>query len=148
MTRSALWLGSLSALLWLFSAGAARAGANEELAAGRDLYEKHCELCHGAEGQGNGPLSDELKVPPADLTRISERRGGTFPEVEMREIIDGRRRVRAHGRSDMPIWGRVFGGPALAGKPDEAATKKKLEQLVVYLRSIQAAPAKTVGSAD
>ena len=128
--------------------GRAASAEDATLRAGRDLFEKHCELCHGAEGKGDGPLSDELKVPPADLTGISSRRGGTFPEVEIREIIDGRRAVRAHGKSGMPVWGRVFGGQAIAGKVDEAAVKQKLDQLVAFLRSIQVSPAKTVGSAD
>ena len=149
MIRSVAWLGALSVFACTFALGqAARAaGKDGQLAVGRDLFEKHCELCHGAEGKGDGPLSDELKVAPADLTKISESRGGTFPEVEIREIIDGRRRVRAHGKSEMPIWGRVFSGPAVAGK-DAKEVRAKLDALVTYLQSIQAAPPKTVGSAD
>ncbi len=147
MIRSVVWLGSLGLLVGIVSLGTAGAAQDAKLAEGRDLYEKHCELCHGAEGKGDGPLSDELKVAPADLTKIAESRGGSFPEVEIREIIDGRRRVRAHGKSEMPIWGRVFGGPAVAGK-DDAAVRAKLDALVVYLQSLQAAPPKTVGSAD
>jgi mono/diheme cytochrome c family protein len=122
------------------------AGESPDVAAGRDLFEQHCELCHGAEGRGDGPLSEELKVAPADLTKISARRGGTFPEVEVREMIDGRRTVRAHGKSDMPIWGRAFGGGAAAGKEKEAEVKKKLDQLVAFLRSIQTSRPPTVGS--
>lgn len=136
-----------SAALLSFSIAFAARAADEKatVAAGRDLYEKHCELCHGAEGKGDGPLSDELKVAPADLTGIAARRGESFPEVEIREIIDGRRRVRAHGKSEMPIWGRVFGGPAVVGKGDEKGVKEKLDQLIAYLRSIQTTSAKTVG---
>jgi mono/diheme cytochrome c family protein len=149
MTRSLVWLGALSALVWIFWLGQTRAAANDpDLEAGRDLYEKHCELCHGAEGKGDGPLSDELKTPPPNLTEISRRRGESFPEAEIREIIDGRHRVRAHGKSEMPIWGRVFGGPAVKGEGDQAAARKKLDQLVLFLRSIQVSPAKTIGALD
>jgi mono/diheme cytochrome c family protein len=123
----------------------ASADESADVRAGRDSFEKHCELCHGAEGRGDGPLSDELKVAPADLTHIAQRRGGTFPEVEMREIIDGRRMVRAHGKSDMPIWGRAFGGGAAAGAAKEAEVKKKLDELVAFLRSIQTNTPPTVG---
>jgi mono/diheme cytochrome c family protein len=124
----------------------ALAAESPDLAKGRDLFEQHCELCHGAEGRGDGPLADELKVAPADLSKITQRRGGTFPEVEVREIIDGRRTVRAHGKSDMPIWGRAFGGGAAAGAAKEAEVKRKLDQLVAFLRSIQTNTPDTVGA--
>lgn len=35
---------------------------------GAALYPSHCSACHGATGQGNGPLAANLPVPPADLT--------------------------------------------------------------------------------
>ena len=139
----AVWV---SAALLCGSSSWASAGESPEVAAGRDLFEQHCELCHGAEGRGDGPLSEELRVAPADLTKISARRGGTFPEVEVREMIDGRRSVRAHGKSDMPIWGRAFGGGPAAGAAKEAEVKKKLDQLVAFLRSIQSSSPATVGS--
>ena len=145
MTRSVSWLGALSALVWLSWLGQTQAANDADLAAGRDLYEKHCEICHGAAGKGDGPLADELKTPPPDLTLIAQRRAASFPEEEIREIIDGRRRVRAHGHSEMPVWGRVFGGPAVKGGGDPAGAKRKLDQLVLFLRSIQVTPAKSVG---
>lgn len=117
--------------------GRAFAGESADVRAGRDLYEQHCEFCHGADGRGDGPLADELKVAPADLTKIAASRGGTFPEAEVHEIIDGRRLVRAHGKSDMPIWGRQLGGRASATPTQQAAVTKKIDRLVAFLRSIQ-----------
>jgi mono/diheme cytochrome c family protein len=128
---------SVIASAYALSLLASAAEETTTLGEGRDLYEQHCEVCHGAEGKGDGPLADELRVHPADLTQIAQSRGGTFPEVEVREIIDGRRAVRAHGKSGMPIWGRVFGGPAIVGKGNEEAVRKKLDRLVEYLQSIQ-----------
>ncbi|HTO07321.1 MAG TPA: cytochrome c [Myxococcota bacterium] len=142
MSRSFVWLGVATFLCFGL---VARAGESEDIAAGRDLFEQHCELCHGAEGRGDGPLADELRVAPADLTHISQRRGGEFPEVEVREIIDGRRIVHGHGKSDMPIWGRALGGGAAAGAAKEAEVKRKIDQLVVFLRSIQSRSPATVG---
>lgn len=143
--RVAIACRAISLATWLcvlpFDA-AAEPGADAR--GGRDLFEQHCELCHGAEGKGDGPLADELRVAPPNLTEIALRRGGTFPEVEVREIIDGRRRVRAHGRSEMPIWGRVFGGPAVPDVAKAAAAREKLDQLVAYLRAIQVTPGKDV----
>lgn len=44
--------------------------ANEaSLERGQELYALHCALCHGPQGQGNGPFSAFLRTyPPADLT--------------------------------------------------------------------------------
>lgn len=121
----------------LVCAGAAR-GAGPDPAEGRKLYEQHCELCHGTNGKGDGPLADDLKVRPADLTEITRRRGGNFPEAEVKEIIDGRRKVRGHGGGEMPVWGRVFSRGTLG----EVETDAKLDALVAYLRTIQVGPSK------
>ncbi len=142
--RTAMAALSVIASAYALALFASAADETTTLLEGRDLYEQHCEVCHGAEGKGDGPLADERRVAPANLTQIARVRGGTFPEVEVREIIDGRRAVRAHGKSGMPIWGRVFGGPAIAGKGNEEALRKKLDRLVEYLRSIQATSPKSV----
>ncbi len=127
-------------------AGSARSGeSGDEVHDGRELYKTHCEFCHGATGKGDGPLAPDLRVAPADLTTIAKRRAWNFPEVEVREIIDGRRPVRGHGGKEMPIWGRIFGDTGALGEPNEAAARAKIDQLVAYLRSIQVAPPRTVG---
>jgi mono/diheme cytochrome c family protein len=119
------------------AAGATRA-AGPDPAQGRKLYEQHCELCHGTNGKGDGPLADQLKVRPPDLTEITKRRAGKFPEAEVREIIDGRRKVRGHGGGEMPVWGRVFS----RGTFGDVEADAKLEALVAYLRGIQTGPSK------
>ena len=126
---------------WVVAAGLAAqlawADPPPDVDEGRELYERHCMVCHGPAGKGDGPLADELKVRPADLTKIAQRRGGTFPEIELREFIDGRRKVRGHGGGEMPIWGRVFARGGESGTASEAEVNAKLDALVAYLRSIQ-----------
>jgi len=39
----------------------------ESIAIGRMLYEQNCQSCHGVDGRGDGPLSEDLVVPPADF---------------------------------------------------------------------------------
>jgi mono/diheme cytochrome c family protein len=117
----------------------ARAGESIEAQAGHNLYEQHCYVCHGLRGKGDGPLAEELRVAPADLTAIAKRRGGVFPEVELRETIDGRRRVRGHGPANMPIWGKVFANQG-AGGAYEIEVRDKIESLVAYVKSIQDPP--------
>jgi mono/diheme cytochrome c family protein len=117
---------------------AARAQESPAAQRGHNLYEQFCMDCHGMKGQGDGVLAEDLKVAPADLTTIALRRKGVFPDVEIRETIDGRRRVRAHGPLNMPLWGKQFGiGVASAGGPNEQETRDKISALVDYLKSIQ-----------
>ena len=141
-------LGGVGLAGWLALAATARADDAADVRAGRDLFEQHCEVCHGADGSGHGPLADDLRYPPADLTGIALRRAGSFPEVEIAEIIDGRRPVRGHGGKEMPIWGRALGGSITDPAAREAAVKEKIRQLVAFLRSIQRNPPHTVGLRD
>lgn len=125
------------ACLWL--AFGARADEGESAAAqkGHNLYEQYCMDCHGLKARGDGVLAEDLKVAPADLTTIALRRKGVFPDVEIREIIDGRRRVRAHGPQNMPLWGKALGVNAVPGAANEQEVRDKITSLVDYLKSIQ-----------
>ncbi len=40
----------------------------DSIVAGRSLFAQHCAVCHGAGGQGDGPLARALPAPPANLT--------------------------------------------------------------------------------
>ncbi len=107
----------------------------KRIARGRVSFRLYCRSCHGDQGKGDGSVADLLKIPPADLTMISSRRGGDFPVDEVHRIIDGRQGVRGHGASDMPIWGDAF--TVVAETKDEAVIAEKITQLVYFLRSIQ-----------
>ena len=43
---------------------------------GQRVFVRHCSACHGVDGRGDGPAAPALQPPPADLTRIAQRRGG------------------------------------------------------------------------
>jgi mono/diheme cytochrome c family protein len=75
---------------------------------GRDLFVRYCASCHGVNGTGDGPAAAALQPPPADLTRLRERYGEQHPLRTVIAAIDGRRPVRAHGGSAMPVWGQIF----------------------------------------
>ena len=74
----------------------------------KGMFDSYCAVCHGKDGKGTGPAAKALAKMPADLTRISARNKGTFPETQVRRYIEGLDEVAAHGSRDMPMWGSLF----------------------------------------
>ena len=109
----------------------------ETVSAGQQYFMRYCSACHGVEGRGDGPAAPALRPPPADLTRIAQRRGGRFPVAEIAAYIDGRTVVSAHGSREMPIWGERFGEIAGGGSVGEEVVRGNLLVLIEYLQSIQ-----------
>jgi len=72
------------------------------------MFQSYCAPCHGKSGVGDGPAAAALKKAPADLTKISARNGGKFPETQVKRYIEGLDEVAAHGNRDMPMWGELF----------------------------------------
>lgn len=44
------------------------AGQAQDAAAGKEIYEQYCALCHGPQGKGDGSLSANLDPKPRDHT--------------------------------------------------------------------------------
>jgi Cytochrome C oxidase, cbb3-type, subunit III len=107
---------------------------NAEPFSGQQLYTSYCALCHGNDGKGGGPFSPQLKVWPPDLTQLSKKNHGVFPQMHVQAAIDGEYGKLAHGTAEMPIWGPVFRSMA-RGHKDSAQVR--IETLVKYLESIQ-----------
>jgi mono/diheme cytochrome c family protein len=104
---------------------------------GRTYFVTYCSACHGLDGRGNGPVAAALRTPPADLTRIAQRRGGKFPEAEIAAYIDGRANVQAHGSREMPVWGQKFSEKFGGDTTSEEFVRGHLLILIQYLKSIQ-----------
>lgn len=104
---------------------------------GHQYFVQYCSACHGGEGRGDGPAASALQPPPADLTRIAQRRGGHFPVAEIRAYIDGRIGVPAHGRREMPVWGERFEEMAGGGSLGEAVARDRIQRLLEYLQTMQ-----------
>ena len=106
--------------------------------AGKATFERYCSSCHGTDAKGDGPLANLLTAKPVDLTQLAKQNGGTFPGVKTMRAIDGRDEVRAHGTSDMPVWGQRFKAETAAvAHTREAAVRGKAQEIVLYIQSIQ-----------
>ena len=66
----------------------------ESLAIGKQLYNKHCKSCHGAEGYGDGSKADEVETAMPDLAT-----------EEYKAQKDGVKYYKSFiGRGDMPNY--------------------------------------------
>lgn len=138
------WCGFGVVVLWWTLLGTVLAAEQppplipgQTMSAGQQYFVRYCSACHGVTGRGDGPASPALRTPPADVTRIAQRRGGRFPVVEIAALIDGRTIVPAHGSREMPIWGERFGEMVGGGSVGEEVVRGNLLVLIEYLQSIQ-----------
>lgn len=81
-------------------------------------YMKHCQSCHGADGNGKSGRAAELSVKPADLTDSNEMDARTDGEIFWQIT---------HGRSPMPAF-------------QSKLTETERWQLVDYIRSLALKP--------
>ena len=117
------------------------AGAAEVVTyTGEENYQRLCAACHGDGGRGDGPVAEVLSVAVPDLTRLRERNGGQFPRETVKQQIDGRDRITAHGSAQMPVWGYEFYIDEGAGAFSEQGVSATLDALVEYIESLQAGP--------
>jgi len=112
-------------LLPLFAVSVPEAAAKPPPAyEGRRLYVSYCQLCHGTDGKGDGPLAKVMQISPADLTTTVRSRSDTI----LMKIITGEGRQTITGRDrhnllsdSMPEWKDVFSEP-------------QVRALIAYLR--------------
>ena len=103
---------------------------------GSSDYQVYCASCHGAEARGDGVIAKSLRKRPADLTQLTRRNNGAFPEERVFQTIDGRQPGSVHSDSDMPAWGDVFAKSSESAGAQNAAAR--LDVLVKYVQTLQA----------
>ncbi len=111
-------------------------GGGVEAVSGAYAYRTYCASCHGPGGKGDGPLAENLRFTPPDLSLIARRHGGEYPAETVHRIVDGRSPLPGHGGPDMPIWGDAFKNPETGF--DDASVKAKIRAVVEYVRTLQA----------
>lgn len=104
---------------------------------GQKIFLKHCANCHGTDATGHGPAAAALTTPPADLTQIKRRAGGTFPGPHVVDVITYGGSVPAHGNGDMPVWGKIFSVEGGQGKVGSFYSRRAVIALKRYLETIQ-----------
>ncbi len=139
--RRAIIAVVLSGIAAVLSSGAVQAQQKTDL--GKTEYYSKCAVCHGLSGKGEGSFGEVLKVNMPDLTLIAKRNGGVFPVDRVKMVIDGRATPRAHGTSEMPIWGTRYSVEAAPRYDDfrwdsEAFVQVRVLALVDYLYRLQA----------
>ena len=131
----------LNRVVWtLLCSFLAAPAVGDDIEKGRETYWRYCSSCHGADGDGMGPMRAVLMVAPKDLTALSEENGGSFPLARVIERIDGRDPLVSHG-SEMPVYGDFFeAGRRTHLEADDGeviSTSRSVADLVAYLKALQ-----------
>lgn len=108
-----------------------------ETRTGAQLFANYCAACHGAVGEGDGPVASIMNTNVPNLRTLAQRNGGTFPRDTVRAYIDGRTLPVSHGDRQMPIWGDVFGWGAEEGQRSEELTDMRINAVVEHLATLQ-----------
>lgn len=116
------------ASIWIVGVAVALLGCAQGVGSGRSVYDKHCVMCHGPEGRGDGDFAAKLLKLPPDLTALTRENGGEFPALRVSEAISGTGRGD-HFSGAMPEFAEIAGSGVLANYQFEA--------LMAYLESIQ-----------
>ena len=116
----------------------------QQMSLGEFEYRNSCAVCHGENGDGNGPFAGMMEIGPTDLTSIQKNNSGVFPVERLYNMIDGSLDVQAHGMRDMPVWGarylaRIDNDPAtvFSAEERERYARNRILALVEYLSTIQ-----------
>ena len=87
----------------------------ETVESGGLIYKKRCQLCHGAEGKGDGPMAARIREKPSDITPAEVRDRMTDGEIFYKISV---------GKPPMPSM-------------EGTLTEDEIWTLVNYVRSLQ-----------
>lgn len=108
---------SLAAVL--FFLGPVGKGVGGEAAKGRPLYERHCLLCHGPEGRGDGPIGMRIDPPAVNFHDSSSRNKS---DRQLYEAL-----TEGHRGSAMPAWKKEL-------------SEEELRDILSYIRKLSGGP--------
>jgi mono/diheme cytochrome c family protein len=113
----------------------AKKNTDQSRASGAELYKRYCSVCYGNDGKGNGPppRSSPFSAAPPDLTTLSQRHEGKFPDAYVSDVLRDGAKLPDHGSSEMPVWGEAF---KTAGS-DDAQVLVRIRDLTNYIMSLR-----------
>ena len=76
------------AVLALALVAAAPPPTPELMKTGKQVYDVNCAACHGATGEGNGPVAFAIKPPPRNLVKDPFKAGDTVEQI-FKTVSDG-----------------------------------------------------------
>jgi hypothetical protein len=129
--------GSLALFIIGLQFGYCTSGTAQETEPGAKLFHQYCASCHGEKATGAGPVAPYLTTKPSDLTTITERQRGEFPEEQILRIVTGEENPPGHGTRTMPVWGERLQDDIVGGVSKPAVARGRIAFLVDYLKSIQ-----------
>lgn len=101
--------------------------------AGRALYAQNCAACHGSDARGGAQMPD--------LTQITARAGGSYPQGRVLDKLDGYARGQtAYAGAEMPNFGDLLTGRLGRVQTASGMSRQLPEKIIAldaYLRSIQ-----------
>jgi mono/diheme cytochrome c family protein len=105
----------------------------ENLTEGKRLYESYCIHCHGAEGNGDGPVVQAGFAPPPSYSKGNSSRGG-----KMADLTDGK------------IYHTIMYGLNLMGSHASQLLPDERMKIVMYVHELQklGAPVDSTATAD
>jgi mono/diheme cytochrome c family protein len=104
-----------------------------DMTSGKEMFKTYCATCHGPGGKGDGPAASALKKAPADLTQLTRKHNGKFPDAYVAAKLKNVDEP-VHGSREMPVWGALL--PSVS--QGEAETQLRINNIVSYIASIQA----------
>ncbi len=101
-------------------------GQDAKVSEGRILYQRHCAVCHGVSGKGDGPMAKFLYPSPTNLTKgvfkFRSTPTGTLPTDE------DLKRIVSEGIQSTPMFG-------MKG----VLTDSEIDALVAYIKTLSPA---------
>lgn len=107
------------------------------VASGAQMFTTYCAACHGSKGTGDGPAAASLKIPPTDLTALSQKNNGVFPGNHVAAVLRFGVENPAHGSPEMPVWGGLMKTLHPVTQDTDAQVRLRISNLTDYLKQIQ-----------
>lgn len=102
---------------------------------GKQMFTSYCAPCHGVDGRGHGPAAAALKTQPTDLTELSRKNHGRFPDTHIVSVMQFGSDVPAHGSAEMPVWGPILAKMNVSNVQDK---QLRISNLSRYIQTMQA----------